>query len=232
VVRRTAEILDEEIWAGIKAAKEMEARLEEKKVATAGDRIVPWERATHDLYSTMDAMSRSLDVLTKSLDVDAMSRSLDTVTQSLDEISQSLITVARNMDGNGRMRTTAQSTAQGEQASGFGNGTVPTISAPTAAKPGEATMLTLNVENKSNEPTPRFRLVGSSLVSETGQEIPAGALQFEPEDLLIEPNGTREVAVTVHVPSDKPAGVYTGLIQSTTPGQYQRVVTIRIAQEG
>lgn len=212
VVRQAAEVLNKEIAAGILAAEEMEKRLEASKVLPAGDLAVPLQRVRNDLYDAVDVVWKYVGGVTRRPNVE----------------SQPMISIRTISISSG---------AQGERVFRCGNDSVPTITIPTAVKPGEEMAFTLDLENNLAEPTGEFHFVRSSLVSESGAQIPAEEKEFEPgavggPPVDIGPFKTFEVRVVVNVEDEQDDGTYMGLIQTTKPGQFRAVLAFRVAREG
>ena len=86
----------------------------------------------------------------------------------------------------------------------------------------------MTLENESSKPTDVFYLLSSDLVNPNGDRIAAGQVSFVPEKMVIEPQKSAVITVTVHVPDSTPPGTYSGLLQATKLEQLRAVLSIQI----
>jgi hypothetical protein len=105
---------------------------------------------------------------------------------------------------------------------------IPSLTFPSAVKPGQAVDIPMTLENESDQSTEAFFLHSSDLVNTTGERISADQISFAPEELAIEPRSSAVVTVTVRVPKGTPPGVYSGLLQATQLKQLRAVLSIQI----
>lgn len=105
---------------------------------------------------------------------------------------------------------------------------IPSLTFPSAVKPGQVVEIPMTLENESDQPTETFFFNCSDLVNTTGERIAADHISFVPEQLVIEARQSAIVTVIVRVPDDTVPGVYSGLLQATRLKQLRAVVSIQI----
>jgi hypothetical protein len=79
--------------------------------------------------------------------------------------------------------------------------------------PGHRASSTLWIHNTTTTATSALRLHGSELISHNGERIPAGAWQFEPEEIDIAPAGSSlPIAVDLEITRSVAPGIYRGYV--------------------
>lgn len=78
---------------------------------------------------------------------------------------------------------------------------------------GESTKMPFSVENDSDENIGKITFNSTSLVDENGNEISAGNVTFEPEELAVGPRDFEKQKVVVTVPTDTVPGRYRGIVR-------------------
>lgn len=187
IVGQAASILEEELAAGIGAAREIEDRFVdvERIRATDPDQLV--HRLRQDAHDIVDIAVDLLDVAVTS--TGAMGRRAVAVT-------------VRAPEGNGNA-------AQEDTGPN-----VPALIVPDPVRTGEIATTALVVENNRSTPTDPLAFACSDLVTARGTRIPASAVSFAPSLVVVEPESSLRVTVTVTVPSDADVGLYSGLLQA------------------
>lgn len=105
---------------------------------------------------------------------------------------------------------------------------VPTLPAPEVVAPGATVDVAMSVENRSDQPTGRFALNASDLVSASGDRISADRVTFTPKSVKVEPATTSRVTVKLSVPKQTPPGTYSGLLQATRLEAVRAVLRVTV----
>jgi hypothetical protein len=200
VVRRAASILEEEIAAGIVAAKEVEARLIDVKQTRGGKPEEVMLRFRRDAHDVIDIVMDLLSVATR----------------TVGGLAQSAVKI---VGGEGQV---------GGQPSSSAATRVPTLSPSQPAHAGSTVEVAMSLENDSDAPTEEFAFHATDLVDAAGDRIPAEKISFEPSALVIAPHSRSRLSITVEVPGGTPAGVYTGLLQATKMSQLRAMLMLPI----
>ena len=198
IVHQAASILEEELAAGIVAAREVEKRfIDVQKVRGANAEEV-MQRFRRDAHDVVDIL---IDMVT-------------VATNAVGGLTQRVVTVgaARRAEG-------------GSTPASFGT---PSLGVPHKVKAGQSIEVPLSLENSGDTPTEALEFHSSDLVSCTGARIVAGQVSFVPRSLVIAARQAEVVKVTVAVPADTPPGTYAGLLQASKLEQLRAVVTVQI----
>lgn len=206
IVLQAASILEEEIAAGIVAAKKVEARLVDVDKLRGADPQEVMQRFRRDAHEVVDILIDLVNVATNSL---------SGLAQRVVRISEAGVGAAAGAV-SGKLRPAA--------------GAVPALSVPQPLKPGESVQVPLTLENDGDSTTENFRFLCSDLVNASGDRIAGGYVSFLPEALAIAPRSAATVTVTVSAPSGTPAGVYSGIVQATRLEQLRAVLSVRVEQ--
>lgn len=199
VVQQAASILEEEIAAGVIAAKQVEERLINVGDIRSSKPDEVMQRFRRDAHEVVDIL---LDLV-------------NVATNSLSGLAQRVITI----------RSGDSSTRSGQSAPGG----VPTLSTPQPIQPGESAHITMTVENDSDTLTAQFSFHSSDFVSASGDHIAASYVTTAPSSLTLNPRQTEKVTVTVNVPLGTPAGLYAGLLQATNLNQLRAVLVVQVS---
>ncbi len=199
VVYQAASILEEEIAAGIVAAKQVEERLTRSGMLPKGRRDPVMQRFRRDFHEIVDLV---LDLINAAMDYVGMP-------------SEPAVTLRSSTEPRGTARRNP--------------GKLPALMASGPTQAGQAVELALCLENGADEPTAEFTLLSTDLISASGERISARQVEFAPPTMAMEPGETREIVVTVNVPKGKPAGTYSGLLQATGVEQLRAVINIQVA---
>ncbi len=199
VVQQAASILEEEIAAGIIAAKQVEDLFINSGEIRLGNPDEVMQRFRRDAHDVIDILIDLVNVAAK----------------SLGSLAQRVITI----------RSGDRPDVSGQPAPG----SVPTLSMPQPIKAGEAAEIPMAVENESDTQTARFSFHSSDLVNESGDRIAAQQITMTPSSLTLDPHQTEKVTVTVHVPEGTPAGSYSGLLQATNLNQLRAVLVVQVS---
>lgn len=183
IVEQAASILEEEIAAGIVAAKKVEERYVDVNALRSGASEQVIQRFRKDAHEVLDIL---LDLVNLSF----------TALTGLGE---------RAMKIRGVVGTKEKPAARTEES-------LPELVVAEAVKPGESGMLAMLVENDSDQPTGQVAFVAADLLSLSGDRLDAAHVGFEPASLEVAAHGVDKVNITVSVPEGTPPGQYSGLV--------------------
>lgn len=198
VVLKAASILEEEIAAGIIAAKEVEKKfINVKKIRSRpNDEII--QRFRRDSHEIVDIL---LDLLDVSL-------------RHAGGVAKSIINV--------RGWASPMKKEEGPSRE------IPVLNMPAALAPGATGTISMLFENSQNTATGIFKVVCTDLLSSRGGTIPASNISFSPATIDIGPRAQQEIGITVHVPAEAKSDAYSGLIQATNIEQLRAILVVTV----
>ena len=206
IVQKAVSVLEEELAAGISSTQKLEKKMVDVDKLRSGDPQEVIQRFRRDAHDVVDIL---LDLV-------------NVATNSLDQLTQRVIRI-----GVSASQTGASPSSTGEGGSAAAGG-IPSLAVSTPVKAGAAVEIPMTLENESSKPTDVFYLLSSDLVNPNGDRIAAGQVSFVPEKMVIEPQKSAVITVTVHVPDSTPPGTYSGLLQATKLEQLRAVLSIQI----
>jgi hypothetical protein len=205
VVHRAAAILEEEIAAGIVAAKQVE------------------ERFLHHADLQGDAPS------------EVMSRLRKDAHEVVDVFIDFLVLIATNhSDLTGRMsRALPPSSEKSPEKSNAGAKTSVGPDAKServrfSMESGNKRRATVKIQNRSRK-TQSYAFSCTDFIDESARRIPASCLSFEPNQITLAANASARVEVRCVVPVATPKSLYAGLILWGSDGQDQASGEIRVS---
>ena len=199
VVQKAASILEEEIAAGILAAKQVEDRFLNVQELREKDADQISARFRNDAHEVVDIV---IDLLEAGL-------------KSIGGVARRVISIRPGGRRSGRSAP----------------GNIPTLFAAEPASPGGAAELKMLLENESRDQSEEFSFQASDLISATtGERIEAACVSFQPSPVMLEPGGTAEVSILVHVPAGTSPGLYSGLFQAARMEQLRAVLSIEVSE--
>jgi len=201
VVQQAARILEEEIAAGIVAARQLEDKFINTDEIRSGKPEELLTRFRRDAHEVLDIV------------VDIVGASA----RGAGRMAQRVISIR----GNGR--TTSETSSSSSSSSG-----TPVLTMSQPIKAGETGELSLVVENDGITAADPFELRPTDLISATGDRLPASAIEFDPKVVSVLPHQSQKVVVRITPPAGTPAGTYSGLIQSNRPDQMRAVLTLTV----
>jgi hypothetical protein len=197
VVARAASILEEEIAAGVVAAKGIEGRFVDVRSAGAGkpEEVLPrFRRDAHDV-------------------VDIIMDLLNVATRTLSGLTQSVIRISGEP-------SPANKSPMSRQAP------VPTVSPAESAHAGMTAELSMSLENDGDTPTEEFAFYATDLVNPSGHRIAASHITFTPSTLIIPPHDRVRLSINIAVPESASVGIYTGMLQATRLSQLRAIILV------
>lgn len=198
IVQQAASILEEELAAGIVAARDVEARFVDVHKLREADPKEVMQRFRRDAHDVVDIL---IDMVT-------------VATNAAGGLAQRAVMVrgAKRADGS-------------PAPPAFGT---PSLDVPHKVKAGESIEVPLSLENSGDAPTEAIEFHSSDLVSASGERIESARITFAPQPLVIGARQSEVVKVTVSVPAGTPPGTYAGLLQASKLQQLRAVVTVQI----
>jgi hypothetical protein len=199
VVMQAASILEEEVAAGIRAAKQIENKFIDVEELRSGKPDEVLQRFRRDAHELVDII---LDIVAAA----AMNAS---------RIAQRAISIRAGERVSER---------GGER--GADEGQTPVLTMPLPVKAGETGEVSLAIDNNGDVAAEPFELRPTDLINALGGRIPAHAVQFDLKEISVAAHQHQRVVVRITPPAATPPGTYSGLIQSNRPDQLRAILTI------
>jgi len=207
IVNQAATILEEEVAAGILAARDVESRfidVEEERAANAAELITRIRTDAHEL----------IDIL-----VDIVGVAGDRANSVVGRVIS-----LRSADGEGEGGDAARRRGRAKASEA-----VSELAIPQPIAPGSSAQVAMVVENDGPTPTGRFRFHCSDLIGPEGARIGHEAVKFRPAMLALDPTSTVRMAVTVTVPEGTRSGSYSGVLQATKLTRLKAILSFEVA---
>jgi hypothetical protein len=199
ILNTAVNVLEEEIAAGILAAK----KLEKKVIDVDEIRSNPEELMSRIRRDTHEAVDIFLDAVT-------------TLTNHISNLSGSVKSEKSAPESDIKPPfTTNDSTISIIQNDGF-------------AKIGDIVMLTIALNNDSKEAI-KIVFQKPDLTGPKNQKILARNMSIHPSNLILEPDSNKEALLKIKIPKNCHAGTYSGLLCDTTNEHVRTVVNINVA---
>jgi len=213
IIQQAADILEEEVAAGIQAARGMESRFIDIEETRAHDPTEVISRIRKDAHELIDILVDLVDV--------AGSRAGDMV---------GMVTSMAGKEEQGDTRLSAPAgTSRRTWPRSAGRGpSVSVLAVPTPIAPGSSAEVIMTVDNDGLSPTGPFGFVCSDLVDAGGHRIPPDAVQFNPATLSLGPESRTRMTVTVTPPVGTPPGSYSGMMQATVLEQLKAILSFDV----
>jgi hypothetical protein len=203
IVRQAASILEEEIAAGVVAAKEVEKRFIDVDTLRSGDPGEVIQRFRKDTHEVVDIL---LDLA-------------HAATRSLGDVAGRAV----------RLRPIGMGMQRGESGPNtLAAGAMPTLMIPAPVAPGGTSEVMLSVENDTESPTATFEFHSTDLIDQDGHRIAAEHVSFSSRSLSVGPHQTEKVGIRVTVPTGTPAGRYSGMLQASRMDHLRAILLIDI----
>ena len=198
IVEQAASILEEEISAGIVAAKKVEERYVNVNSLRSGETEQVMQRFRNDAHEVLDIV------------LDLINLSINAVSGLSERAMNIRSTTSGKENGNGK---TEEALAE--------------LIIPEVLKPGESGKVGMLVENENENATGQFEFSTSGLLSSTGDHLNAQHISFDPAALQIDANDLEKVNITVFIPEGTPAGQYSGVVQASAI-QMRALLTVHV----
>lgn len=202
VLRQATSVLEQELAAGIAAARRIEERfLDVQQLRQRGPEEVT-QRFRADVHEVVDIV---FDVITLAVD------KAQSFTEGRFSVSGRPVAAPR----------TAQAPAAPRKL-------VQTLSPPQPLQPGQTAELVIAVENEGSQPTRPVTFTCSDLVNGAGGSIPGSNVRCAPSELVLAPRATERVAVQIHVPPGTAPGSYCGMFQASHLPAVRAVLVVEV----
>ncbi|MEM9057089.1 MAG: hypothetical protein AAGD86_06410 [Pseudomonadota bacterium] len=198
VVSRSANVLEEEIAAGILAARQVEEKFIDVDKLRGGDQNRFARRVRRDVHDVVDIL------------VDLV----ETGVQSAGSLAQRAVKL-RPARGSGSRQALP------------GNIPTLTTSAPLAAGGTAEINMTLENDSDAETEEFSFT-ASDLVNAAVGEQIDAAQVAISPSPVTIAPNGTCDVHIHVKVPPKTPPGIYSGLLQATRMDRLRAILTVQV----
>jgi len=200
VVHQAAAILEEEIAAGVVAAKQVEDQLVDVKKARSGESAEVIQRFRKDAHDLVDIV---LDMLAIA--------------------SEKATDVSDNMLSFG----TGTSSKRTGKTSG---GTIPTLVIPKTLRPGDSFEIEMMLENESDKQINKISMICNDLINSDGKKITARNVAFSPGVTSLKPKAQANVTIGITIPKAAEAGSYSGIIRATNMNQLQAILVVNVSK--
>jgi hypothetical protein len=202
IVQEAAAILEQEIAAGITAAKKVEERFVDVKELRSAEADALMHRFRKDAHEIVDI---AVDLV------------------------QLAIGSAVGLTQNGlpfRLRSTGRSAVDRPTLPPLA---VVHIAGPIL--PGAAGEAQISLENDGEAATAPLKFHISDLVNADGAVISAVHVKFVPASVAIPPRSATRIAISVSIPKDAKPGLYAGIMQASNLDRVRAVVQIHVVHE-
>ena len=198
VVKQAASILEEEIAAGVVAARQMEEHFINVDEIRAEDPDHVMQRFRKDTHEVVDIV---IDVL------NAAARYAGKM------VKRSVtIDVGEEKDGTGSKASSP----------------LPTIETMRPVKAGDSVLVTMTLRNEGKEAYKISAFHCTDLVSPEDARIPSKRIAFTPGSIRLKPGKPESVLIKVDIPKKAASGTYSGLIQAAKMEQIRAVLITHV----
>jgi hypothetical protein len=209
VVGQAASILEEEISAGISAARQVEERFLDVAALRTRDPDEIMQRFRQDAHELVDIV---IDVITTLVDRAA------NLTGLAEGSKKPLPSGSERRSGRGQA-------GKGPDAGTHG-GLTTLSKGPIRA--GERMELALAVHSDSDDPIAGLSFQCSDLVGPAGKTIAAKHITITPSAVDLGPRGEARVAIVIEVPGDALPGLYSGVFQADKLPDVRAIVLVDV----
>jgi hypothetical protein len=203
IVAKAASILEDELAAGIVAAKRVESRV----------------------INVRQIRERSSDDLMLRFRLDAH----EVVDIVMDLLTVAVESAGALADRSFSVRTTADSARPVTLRRLLPE--IPVVLSQEPVHPGGNARFSLSLQDGSGKAVGPLEFQCSDLVSTDGGRLSAETIKFSPVPVLLPASGAARLDVTVPVPPTTSSGLYTGLLQARNQQDIRAVVTVQVAEE-
>lgn len=199
IISSAVNVLEEEIAAGILAAKKIEKE------------VVDVDEIRHDADELMNRIRRDTHEA-----VDLFIDALTAITKHVTELSTSL----NNQNGESKPKKSAKERNHSEKV-GF-------IEAEEPLKPGENTSMTMTLSDNSSEKPVEIKFQKTDFTGPKSQSIYSRALKVKPSKITLGPGEEKEITVQVNLPKNAQPGKYHALLTDANNHDFRVVIGIEV----
>ena len=201
IINSAINVLEEEIAAGILAAKNIEKEMiDVDNIRNNPDDLM--NRIRRDTHEAVDLFIDALTAITKH--VSTLSSTLDVQNSGTEKANTS----------NGKEKDSS----------------VSFIEAETPLKPGESTTLSLNVfDGEADEPID-LSIQKTEFKGPNKQFIWSRAIKIEPAELTLKPGEEKEISVQINIPKNAEPGKYNTMLTDANNHDFRAVIGIEVME--
>jgi len=199
IVEQAASILEEEISAGVVAAKKVEERYININALRAGASDQLMQRFREDAHDVLDII---LDMVNLSIN-------------ALSGLSERALNIRSTSDN------TVNTAAKNDE-------NLAELMVPAVLKPGETGKVGMLIENESDQPTGKFAFTAAGLLNAKGDLLKPRQIKFDPPASNIPANDLEKISILVSIPKGTPAGQYSGLLHAPALDM-RAILTVQVA---
>ena len=199
VLSSAVNVLEEEIAAGILAAKKIE-----KKVIDVEDiRSNPEDLMNRIRRDTHEAVDLFLDALT------AVSKQLGLLTNTISKETENI-----------KETVSSKQTKQ--------DNTVPVIANDEALKPGGTAILYMSLADENAKKPVKVQLQKTDFTGPMQQKISSRYIQLKPSSVILNPGEEKEIAIHIKLPGNCKPGHYSALLTDAQNPSLRTVIAIEV----
>jgi hypothetical protein len=200
IINSAVNVLEEEIAAGILAAKKIE-----KEVIDVDDvRQDPNDLMNRIRRDTHDAVDLFIDALTA-------------ITKHVTDLSTTLKT-----------QNEAESTTETNAGQSSNDKKVSFIEPDNPLKPGEATSMTITlVDDEADKPV-KIKIQKTDFTGPGNQSIYSRAIKVDPSEILLDPGKEKDITIQVNLPKNAAPGTYHALLTDANNHDFRVVIGIDV----
>ncbi len=200
IISSAVNVLEEEIAAGILAAKKIEKE------------FIDVDNIRHDTDDLMNRIRRDTHEA-----VDLFMDALAAITRHVSELSESL----DNRNGAAKKSGNEVKFRQSRD-------TIPVIRPENPLKPGESAELVMAVCNDKPEETASVHIQKTRLTAPGRQTIHTGAIKIEPSELTLDPGEEKEVSIQIKVPKKSLPGIYHAMLTDSNGCDFRAALELEV----
>lgn len=203
IISSAVNVLEEEIAAGILAAKKIE-----KEVIDVDD-------IRHDPDDLMNRIRRDTHEA-----VDLFIDALTAITKHVTELSTTL----NSQNGAEDRSKTAAGRSHGHDSK------VSFLEADQPLKPGESASMTMTLSDDAADKPVEIKIQKTDLTGPGKQTIYSRAIKVDPSTILLQPGEEKEVTVRVNLPKNSKPGKYHALLTDANNHDFRVVIGIEVIE--
>ena len=229
LLKKAVNVLEEEIAAGILAAKNIEKKVlnvDEVRDTNPEELMSRIRRDTHDavdiLLDAFSALTSHFGLLAETLKTKTAPAEQSTNNGTRDSARDSGANPNANPNGNG---------------AGPANGTqqkttpdTPVVRTEKPARPGATIEVPIVLSNDSKDQSILVALNRSELIGPGGNKIPAKFIKLMPRSFTMEPLQKKDVVIKINIPETSKEGSYSSLIRDESNPDLRVILTVDIEQ--
>lgn len=219
VVREAASVLEEELAAGLQAARRMEERFIDVQAIRSRSPDHVMQRFRADAHEVVDIL---FDIFTVATDSAA-----NVVERAFviggDKVKGRRVSTSFARSSGRPAASPAAYEPRDEEPS------LPTLAPPVPIMPGQTVELAIAVENPSDAPTKPVAFGCADLVSAEGEVLEAVHIVCIPSPVVLPPRSIERIAIRIHVPRGTRGGSYRGMFWADNLPAVRAMLAVPVA---